>query len=970
MLYHSAHSCSPAPTAAQVHVHSLLSQTDLSRISANAASPSKPSGLTASQVTARIKRTTSITDLEALISQHQHQLNQIHISAAIVQTSRLLQPGWSVSSTSSLAATTQLIEEPSDSQEQQLPSHPHDAEAAQLWDRLLQLAKQHVQEFDAQAVGNILYCLASQQQYDQQLVEGLLSRAYNILPSFDQQSIAQTAWALGKLQCKPSDQWLRRLVQRSMQLLPAFDQQHVSLTLWGLAKVDARPQLHVLKRFLAVSLPRLHSYSPQNLAMVAYSVALFGYCPPADWLEGLYAASLQQLPAFSPQQLATVAWSLGKMAAVEQQLAWTAGAAASAAPAAVEQQQATSSRVAPRPSLFHQQQVTSEEQQQDEQQELAQQQEQLQSGPGRPAGLFLQPPQQWLQQFFSQTEPLLQHMCSQELVSMLSGLAHLQQCPPDSWLQQLHSFGEAKLLQLGPAATAAILGLHARLGCCPPAAWLRSFFAASYKQMGSYSHQELGSAAHALAVLCIRPNAAWASRMLATAHQQMPGSAPASTSSIVSATLALALHQQSEEQQQQVHGLLDAAVRQLPSFAVPELVQLLRALALSQPPVQLSQLQQEQLLKACLRLQPHSKPQTTAAALHCLARLQVQPSSSWLRQLCNQLTTRMGSFQASHVAVTMWSLVRMGHEPDRAWVHTFLDSAAGSTSDGSSSGACGCYSPQELTMVCWALGKLRFVPTQSWLASFLSHSGTHMHGYQAQTLATLVWMLARLPVVPGTAWLQRYAAATQPQLQHCKPAELLCLVSSVAALRAQPGPAWVDSAVAAAEASEEQLGQEEWAQLQAAVSALSGGSRSLREQQGASSKSTSSGRSGSGSGSGKGSSKSRTKSSGGASRGVSAGSEGISNGIGNGKRGSLSNGSKVVVVESEVAAAAGASSSSSNGSGSEHAASCGPGDDLQAEFDEAVRRLQQQGAGMGGAVAEGGVVVMDEVVPELPRNSS
>ncbi|KAF8068403.1 hypothetical protein HT031_002092 [Scenedesmus sp. PABB004] len=164
-----------------------------------------------------------------------------------------------------------------------------------------------------------------------QFVAGVLPLVDGHLASYDARGLANTLWALARLQAvagPPGRPWLARFFAASEPLLPAFDGQQLANALWALAQLQQSPPAPWLagwQRALAAQLAAAGGGGPrvelQALSSAMWSATLLAAgssqaAPAAALVDQLLAAAAAQLPGSgggSGQAVANLLWSCAQL---------------------------------------------------------------------------------------------------------------------------------------------------------------------------------------------------------------------------------------------------------------------------------------------------------------------------------------------------------------------------------------------------------------------------------------------------------------------------------------------------------------------------------------------------------------------------------------------------------------------------------------------------------------------------------
>ncbi len=319
------------------------------------------------------------------------------------------------------------------------------------------------------------------------------------------------------------------------------------------------------------------------------------------------------------------------------------------------------------------------------------------------------------------------------------------QAPPEALLlvQKVRQFWR----ESGPQSLALSLWGMARLGVRPGMVWVEEFVDASAPQLRLFSARQLSYSLWALAALKLRPDAAW----LAAARE----------------ALAAVVQQEHLQQQQrrsppqQLGSPAAAAAPLSPAHRIP-------SRRLPRP---------AQPSSKDLGLAPPEAVVAAAAAARPATRLQQRPRDP---TLCCQ-----------SVATTLWAC---------AILHVPLNDASGSALLAAfeaclaEEGPAGVVSAQSLAMGLWGAARAGLRPSQELLAAWQA-AATHelLAGASGQALSMMLWALGRLRAAPKGAWVDGCTAAL---LQRATEGRLGCQavcnsLGALAALDSRLSGEWV-----------------------------------------------------------------------------------------------------------------------------------------------------------------------------------
>eukprot|EP00798_Chlamydomonas_sp_ICE-L_P016472 gene16472-22694_t len=112
------------------------------------------------------------------------------------------------------------------------------------------------------------------------LVPKILTMAKKDMMKFQAQGIANTLWALAKMDYQDSTGFVTSMLKgarnKTSSKLGDFEPQHVGQTLWALATLK-HDDPEFVGELLEAATPKLKHFSPQNLANTAWALATLDY---------------------------------------------------------------------------------------------------------------------------------------------------------------------------------------------------------------------------------------------------------------------------------------------------------------------------------------------------------------------------------------------------------------------------------------------------------------------------------------------------------------------------------------------------------------------------------------------------------------------------------------------------------------------------------------------------------------------
>lgn len=178
-----------------------------------------------------------------------------------------------------------------------------------------------------------------------------LEESHTKMPLMEVQEFSNTLYALARLRCRPSDEWLAHWVACSQKRLPEFEPQNLSNaifafaamgyrppaawcavhlrevqanmmlltpvqlcdTIWALADLGISVDRKLMSRFMVHSTGKLTSMSSSELATFASTLVLLKQRPSDEWLRVLALEAVNQAQLFEPAPLCHLLAAFGAL---------------------------------------------------------------------------------------------------------------------------------------------------------------------------------------------------------------------------------------------------------------------------------------------------------------------------------------------------------------------------------------------------------------------------------------------------------------------------------------------------------------------------------------------------------------------------------------------------------------------------------------------------------------------------------
>ncbi len=246
--------------------------------------------------------------LGTLLQRHQHQLNFLHVSAALCRLAHL---------------GSDAQQQQQQQQQQQTASSPlgdpPDPELGQgatssssSFTFLLSLSHAMVHQLRPRELSSILWAVAKLGAYPGKAwLEDFVHAAHQQMPAFNARDIGITIWAMARFQFHPGHAWMSAFLHQAQAQLHHLDAQALTNLLWGLASLDYHPPDPWLDQWKQAAGRQLRHLTPQAHANAVWALARMQRAPGPTWEAKLHHLLLADAPAFSGKDLSMLLFALG-----------------------------------------------------------------------------------------------------------------------------------------------------------------------------------------------------------------------------------------------------------------------------------------------------------------------------------------------------------------------------------------------------------------------------------------------------------------------------------------------------------------------------------------------------------------------------------------------------------------------------------------------------------------------------------
>lgn len=196
----------------------------------------------AKRLTCAIMRCGSVGSLEALLTSHAHQLNHIHLAAALSALPRLAPPRRSAHAGNQRAMRASM--------------HV-------LVRRLTSALARQLPQLGPRELSNCLGAVAKLGVHPgAHWMEAVVGALHDTLPRASGQDLGATAWALARMGHHPSPSWSRAFVGAASMQLGSMDAQALCNLMWAFARWDYVPPRALLLSAVDVAAGHLQVWPP------------------------------------------------------------------------------------------------------------------------------------------------------------------------------------------------------------------------------------------------------------------------------------------------------------------------------------------------------------------------------------------------------------------------------------------------------------------------------------------------------------------------------------------------------------------------------------------------------------------------------------------------------------------------------------------------------------------------------------
>jgi hypothetical protein len=187
-------------------------------------------------------------------------------------------------------------------------------DADRLHDVLWAAAEQEAPRMNPQGVANTLWALAKlNMRPTGSLREVLWAAAERVAPSMNPQEVANTLLSLSKLDMPPTGSLHKVLWAAAERVAPSMNPQNVANTVSALAKLDMPPTRNLREVLLAAVERVATSMNPLEVANTMSALASLDMPPTGSLREMLWAAAERVAPSMNPKEVTKTLWALAKL---------------------------------------------------------------------------------------------------------------------------------------------------------------------------------------------------------------------------------------------------------------------------------------------------------------------------------------------------------------------------------------------------------------------------------------------------------------------------------------------------------------------------------------------------------------------------------------------------------------------------------------------------------------------------------
>ncbi|XXQ35296.1 RAP domain-containing protein [Plasmodiophora brassicae] len=185
----------------------------------------------------------------------------------------------------------------------------HDGVLSAIADAL-QRHQERVNRYNSREIAMLLHSLAKRRIKKRVLFNALGNRALEIMPDFNPQCVANTAWAFATLSIQ-NRALFNALGRRALEIISGFNPQNVANTAWAFATLSIQNRL-LFNALGNRALAMMADFNAQGVANTAWAFAKLSIQNRALF-SALGRRALEIISGFKPQEVANTAWAFATL---------------------------------------------------------------------------------------------------------------------------------------------------------------------------------------------------------------------------------------------------------------------------------------------------------------------------------------------------------------------------------------------------------------------------------------------------------------------------------------------------------------------------------------------------------------------------------------------------------------------------------------------------------------------------------
>jgi len=165
--------------------------------------------------------------------------------------------------------------------------------------------------FDAQNIANTMWALGKlDAKVSPELAKVMQVRAIKIAPTFTGQNVANLMWGLATSGVEVDPELAKAMQKRAIEIAPAFNEQQVANLMWGLATLEVEVNLELSKAMQDRAIEIAPAFKSQGISNLMWGLATLGVVTVPELAKVIQGQAIEIAPTFSAQNVANLMWAL------------------------------------------------------------------------------------------------------------------------------------------------------------------------------------------------------------------------------------------------------------------------------------------------------------------------------------------------------------------------------------------------------------------------------------------------------------------------------------------------------------------------------------------------------------------------------------------------------------------------------------------------------------------------------------